>query len=508
MRRKFFFALTLLLALFCLLNFLASPTGLVLDKNWLLTINGSSQIIELPYYQYPDQSGLVTFTTAFARPEGDCLVIPRISCYAYEVKINDLLAAEIGDLDVPTANIWNYAHIISLDKSILKENNTLTINAYVLDDIGMHIPPFIEAKKKVLGRISFFNFINTEMHFIMLGISFTVALILIAISIYNKTDKRMYFFLGLGTILCALYSFDCEYRLYSGDINTFLLIRKLLFASCYSSGAFLILGIEKYTQKTLRFRKLIFLGIGIAVGLVLASPDFIELRSRINYLNIFMIISPLSVLILLAKIRQKHLFFSMTFLTLVLAYTVISVLMKANTPYLFQYGIMVFSIGLGSAIIVEFTNMYYEKIKIYENSLLDNLTTAYNRNILEEMDIQSGDILALADLDNFKQYNDTFGHCSGDDLLKDVVSIFKNYIRKSDTIIRLGGDEFLIIMKKTNYHNAESVINRIQKEFLKIVGDNKVDISFGIIEYESDFDSSYNKADKLMYLMKHAKKKV
>lgn len=508
MRKKLFLALVLFFVLFTLLSSLAKPTGLILDKHWLLTIDDNTEEIELPYYQYPDKPGLANFKTMFIMPEGDSLVIPSISCYAYEVRINNILVAEVGDIDNPTANIWNYAHIFSLDKSILKDKNELSINAYLLDDVGMHIPPFIEDKDKILGRISFFNFINTDMHYIMLGISITISLIMIAIFLYTKTDKRMYLYLGISTILGSLYSFDCQYRLYSGDIITFLYTRKLLFASLYLSGVFLILGIEKYTHKVLKIRKFVFLAIGIAIILVLFSEDFVTLRSWINVLNVIMIISPLSALILLVKHKNPRLFFSATFLTFILTYTVIAVLFKTNTPYLFQFGIMIFSIGLGATLIFEFTNMYHEKIKLYDKSLLDQLTNAYNRNILEEIKIENGDMLILTDLDNFKYYNDTFGHSVGDLLLKEVVNIMKGYLRKSDFIIRLGGDEFLIILKDANDEIAESIINRIRKELLKGIENKKVDISFGIIKYESDFLSSFNKADKLLYQMKLEKNEI
>ena len=508
MRKKILLALVLLFVLFTLLSFLAKPSGLILDKHWFLTINDNTEEIELPYYQYPDKSGLVNFKTTFGMPEGDSLIIPGISCYAFEVRVNNILVAEVGDMDNPTANIWNYAHIFSLDKEILKDKNELSINAYLLDDVGMHSPPYIEDKGKVLGRISLFNFINTDMHYIMLGISLTISLIMIAISLYTRTDKRMYLYLGLSTILGSLYSFDCQYRLYSGDIISFLVTRKLLFALCYLGGVFLILGIEKYTHKALKIRKFIFLAIGIAIILVLFSEDFVSLRSRINVLNVLMIISPVSVLVLLVKHKKSRLFFSATFLTLILIYTVISVLFKANTPYLFQYGIMVFSIGLGVSLIFEFTKMHHEKRKLYDKSLSDQLTNAYNRNILEEIKIENGDMLILMDLDNFKYYNDTFGHSTGDFLLKEVVNIIKEHLRKSDIIIRLGGDEFLVILKDANYNIAENIINRIRKELLKGIEDKKIDLSFVIIEYQSDFLTSYNQADKLMYQMKVEKNGV
>jgi len=504
--KKILIACLLFLILFWSLSYLPRPTGYVLDKNWSLTIDNDTKEIELPYYQFPKKSGLAEFRTSFDKPEGDTLVIPKISCYAFKVYINNFLISQVGDFDNPTANTWNYAQVISIDNKILKEKNDLLIEAYLLDDVGMHIPPFIDLKKNVIQRISAFNFINNDIHLIMMGISMAIAFIMITISIFNKAHRMMYLCLGLSTILVSLYSFDCLYRIYSGDINTFLFVRKLLFSSCYGSGTFLILGIEKYTNLNLKVRKLIFLSVGLGILLVMTSGDFVDLRSRINILNVIMVISPIYTIILFFKYKKSQFFFSMSFVTLTLVYTVLSVILKANTPYLFPYGIIIYSIGLGFTIILEFTNIYNEKIKMYEKSVTDHLTGAYNRNILEDIHMNIDDTLILIDVDNLKYYNDTFGHSQGDALLAGIVTIIKNHIRKNDFIIRLGGDEFLIILKDADEAIAKRIISRIRKEFKNKIQNKKVDISFGILKYQADFQSSYSQVDKIMYKMKANKK--
>lgn len=504
--KKILIACLLFLILYWSLSYFPRPTGHILDKDWSLTIDNNAREIELPYYQFSQKSGLAEFRTFFDKPKGDTLVIPKISCYSFKVYINDFLISKVGDFDNPTANIWNYAQVISLDNNILKEENELVIEAYLLDDVGMHIPPFIDLKKNVIQRISVFNFINNDIHLIMLGISLSIAFIMITISIFNKVHRTMYLCLGLSTILVSLYSFDCIYRLYSGDIDTFLVIRKMLFSSCYGAGVFLILGIERYTKLTLKVRKLIFLSVFLAIILVMTSEDFVVLRSRINILNVITVVSPIYTIILSLKYRKSRFIFSISFATFTLVYTVISVILKAHTPYLFPYGIIVYSTGLGFAIILEFTNIYNEKIKIYEKSVTDHLTGAYNRNILEDIHLDIDDFLILIDIDNLKYYNDTFGHSHGDALLTGIVSIIKNRIGENDLIIRLGGDEFLIILKEADEAIAKKIICQIREVFNSNIKNKKVDISFGILRYQADFESSYNQVDKMMYKMKANKK--
>jgi len=504
--KKILMALILFLILYWTLSYLSRPTGHVLDKNWSLTIGSSTKKIELPYYQFSEESGLATFRTSFRLTDGDILIIPKISCYSYKVYINGFMVSQVGDFDNPTANIWNYAHVIGIDRNILKKNNELVIQVYALDDIGMHIPPFIDKKENIMQRISIFNFINNDIHLIMLGSSMAIALIMAAISIPSKSNKVMYLYLGLSTIFGALYSFDCLYRITSGDINTFLTIRKILFSSVYIAGVFLVLGIEKYTEKTSKMRNLTLVIVGAAVLLVAMSKDFIELRSRINTLNIVMLISPIYVVFLIFRHKKFQFYFSTSFVTLTIVYTVLSIAFKAHAPYLFPYGIIIFSLGLSISIILEFTNIYVEKDRIYMKAVTDHLTKAYNRNILEEINMDLNDILILIDVDNLKYYNDTFGHRRGDILLIEIVNIIRSYIRKDDFIIRLGGDEFLIILKNADEVVAKKIISRIRTEFKNQFDNEKVDISFGILRYQADFEKSYNQVDKMMYKMKLNKK--
>ncbi|WP_058485356.1 GGDEF domain-containing protein [Defluviitalea phaphyphila] len=499
--KKSLLALALFLLLYCILGFLPRPSGYVLDT-WNLKIGDNIQKINIPYYQIIDKPDTAIFQTTFSMPEGNTLVIPQISCYAFAVRVNGILVDQVGDLENPTANIWNYAHIINLDRNILKDKNEIIIEAHLLDSVGMNIAPFIDETDNVLKRISLFNFINIDMHLIMIGISISIAFIMMSISYYNKAEKGKFFYLGLSVILISIYSFDNHYRLYSGNIDDFLFIRKILFSFAYLTLIFLILGIEKFVGKIFYLKKIIFSSIIISIILVLSSSNFTSLRIRTNFLNLVMFISLVMMLIFLARYKKGNWYFSNMFLTISVGYTAITLFFKIKAPYLFHYGLMVYFIGLGISLIVEFYNMYNEKKQIYQKSLVDHLTKAYNRNVLEEMNIAEGDILILVDVDNFKKYNDTRGHSMGDLLLKQIVNIAKFYIKEKGNIIRYGGDEFLIVLNGVSYFDAENIMHSIRNEIINKCKDKEIDISFGIAEYKGDFSSSFDEADRLMYEMK------
>jgi len=117
--------------------------------------------------------------------------------------------------------------------------------------------------------------------------------------------------------------------------------------------------------------------------------------------------------------------------------------------------------------------------------------------------------LVMADLDNFKPINDTLGHRVGDDVLRGVASRLLAGARKSDTVGRYGGDEFLFILRDTDIEESTIIAERIRlkvSEHPLHVGESTVNVtlSLGIAlaRDTDDVDSFINRADKALYLAK------
>lgn len=107
----------------------------------------------------------------------------------------------------------------------------------------------------------------------------------------------------------------------------------------------------------------------------------------------------------------------------------------------------------------------------------DTLTGLYNRRVLEEvltnessrtMRTKRGFGIAIADIDNFKHINDTYGHDCGDIVLKELSTIFLKGIRNTDTMGRWGGEEFLFVFPETSCQGAMIVIDRIRSRVEKM----------------------------------------
>jgi diguanylate cyclase (GGDEF)-like protein len=149
----------------------------------------------------------------------------------------------------------------------------------------------------------------------------------------------------------------------------------------------------------------------------------------------------------------------------------------------------------------------------------DSLTGAWNRryiadHIKKNCDRQEGaGTLLLMDLDNFKTANDMYGHKCGDEMLRDFVSVLRNFTRKNDVIARVGGDEFAVFYTGRMSHEligqrCNGIIRATEEELNIVQGKPskcRISVSVGVAETPADgrdFQSLYEKADNALYQVK------
>lgn len=146
----------------------------------------------------------------------------------------------------------------------------------------------------------------------------------------------------------------------------------------------------------------------------------------------------------------------------------------------------------------------------------DALTGIYNRRYYEER-IRNSNMsagVAMIDLDDFKIYNDTFGHDAGDLALTTVVGIIKDNVRRTDMLIRMGGDEFLLVMPDIAEQAFADKLNQIQGKIhsSKVPGYSQLRLSVsigGVLSGSvSTVERAIRKADQFMYQAKTCKNMV
>jgi len=155
--------------------------------------------------------------------------------------------------------------------------------------------------------------------------------------------------------------------------------------------------------------------------------------------------------------------------------------------------------------------------ELFEAARRDVLTGLANRRVFDErikstMDSarRSGRPLTMAslDLDHFKQINDNLGHQRGDEVLRQVAKVLADAVRSTDLLVRLGGDEFLLVMDDTDQKNARILAERLclAIDQLEIWADSatKLGVSIGLAQWEKDegLDVWMERVDDILY---HAK---
>ena len=163
----------------------------------------------------------------------------------------------------------------------------------------------------------------------------------------------------------------------------------------------------------------------------------------------------------------------------------------------------------------DITQMKDKQDTTENKAYIDGLTGVNNRNKFDEIfeeELKSTKrynsplSIAIIDIDKFKNFNDTFGHLIGDEVLITMAQTVKKSVRESDVFARWGGEEFTVLFKNTSASTAEEVSqklkDKIQENEHPTAG--KITASFGVTEYkEGDtLESIFNRCDDALYLAK------
>ena len=180
--------------------------------------------------------------------------------------------------------------------------------------------------------------------------------------------------------------------------------------------------------------------------------------------------------------------------------------------------LLVFSIGM----VYRVESIMQSNRKLHDDLKTDALTQVLNRHAfniefplqLEEVQTKGQNLyFVMLDIDNFKLYNDTYGHPQGDEALKGVAALLQRHLqRHSDKIYRLGGEEFALVLCAENMSKAKAQVESLreaivtEKIVFEAVSTKVLTASFGLVaisgESGRDYLSVYKEADALLYQAK------
>lgn len=159
----------------------------------------------------------------------------------------------------------------------------------------------------------------------------------------------------------------------------------------------------------------------------------------------------------------------------------------------------------GTVVVIrDFSEKRERLAKIEYLSYHDQLTGLYNRRFYEE-ELKRIDTrrnlpitLVIGDINGLKLTNDAFGHLVGDKLLKKVADVIRKECREDDIIVRHGGDEFVLLLPKTDYCDAGRIVQRINEKIsMEKVESIKLSISFG-------WETKYSEVEKMIEIFRRA----
>ncbi|MBT4003041.1 MAG: PAS domain S-box protein [Chloroflexi bacterium] len=156
-------------------------------------------------------------------------------------------------------------------------------------------------------------------------------------------------------------------------------------------------------------------------------------------------------------------------------------------------------------------------------SFHDALTGLYNRAYFErelsrlEKSRQYPITIIVFDMDNLKEINDSEGHAAGDEAIRSAATMFRDLFREEDMVARIGGDEFIAILPKTNQESHEAIKERVEENIYiynqKIIEDgfrhpNKFSLGVATVKTNQCLNEGYILADQRMYQDKMSKKNL
>lgn len=487
--------------LLLLFRYSLTPDGTKLYE-WKVVKGGeilSEDVVKLPFYKLLKKPTTVVLETELPLDSvTNYLYLPQVDASYLAVFVNEKLVGSVGFSGSRDGHFYYQPFIFELPVN----ERIIRIELSGVTDIGIDFVPTI-ISEKMKDRFILLQLLTGPIVYVFIGVAFAVSVVILFISKNLVSEKKKAYILSSGSgLLSLLWVVDSVPLLSLGKLIYFL--QRLSIFSMYFSFAIIL-----YVFARIHFGKIDKLGkilihITAVLPLVLLLVrDHSILRTLAYRISIIVLVNSIYLFVKGLGTSSKTIKFFFTFFLLSVLHDFFAIFVFYPQKLVGIYGAFALFIGYGYNLVFEYREIINKLSVLHKKSITDTLTGAFTRGALNEMDFQENDAFVYVDLNNFKEINDRYGHKSGDQILKAFVSIVKSSIRKSDSVFRMGGDEFLIVLKECPLDRAKEIVEGIRTKF-NHSSEYRPDFSYGISNFSSDLQSTLSNVDILMYKMKDA----
>jgi diguanylate cyclase (GGDEF)-like protein len=435
----------------------------------------------------------------------DVLVLPRLAGNALTVRIDGERRLTRGSASRP-ANFWMQPQLVPLDglRSLGgTAKHTLEVELYGLYDVGVRLPGYVTAWNRGGFRAGVLAWLTSDLIAVAAGLTLGVSILLLSYGLQRHRQRFEAMLFGAAALAAVLYVPD--FLPSAGDLGAelFLLRRKLSLASSFVFGSTLAWGLELSTRVRWRIGPYAF-GVSVLLAIAaLASPTHVELKAASTFGSALFLPLAAYATFLAARFLEPRFAWLWVFFGASTVHLTLNLITDSSYLFLFHYGMLAAAVGGGVRLTTQLAAIARELGRATNAALTDPLTGARNRAFCDNLSFSPHDVLALVDFDDFKLVNDRHGHQRGDRLLIDFARAARHRMRGTDHVVRLGGDEFLLVLKAATLPMARRVVEEIFETWRESTADLEPKASYGVVQVgDQPFDRAVAAADAAMYASK------
>ncbi len=420
---------------------------------------------------------LVLADKAFKGIEGEeyKLIINGIQDNAVKVWFNDELIVSEGDLKEGLSVMRSGYVDGSIESSTVQTNNILRVQTYADYRTGTKDQIIISEKQPGERAVRLLALFQDQSIYLGLGLMGMSVLFLVIIYLLNRSGNELLLYLSLATFFAVFYFFDF---LSINNLWQKYIVYKKLYLLCLSLAIFfygkaLNLLINKKYIMIWPTAQLLYYIVAMII-----PKDMIQFKVFYDYFYSSLLVSVLFFILLAFLNRSKNnkiFILLLHFITLIISGIIRFEVGLKNEYFSLELPIFIMFTMSFLPMLMTFDLLLEKQLKIrteqnlkeiaYEQSMIDDLTGVWNKRYLEKRlcDLKEKTVVALVDLDNLKEINDTYGHLAGDQMITTLTETMQRNLQREDNICRYGGDEFVVIFNNCDMDQAVKRLDQIRE---------------------------------------------